>query len=317
MRRRRRMLRLLALVAAVAALTVAALAWPGRSARAEALISFRLPARGAHRFSPNAPDLAAAAPGAAPLLLFLPATGAQPAEYARFLRQAHDVGYSVLGLDYWNTGPSLARSCEGDMGCYGAMLANRFDGSDPTRFSRVTAADSIDSRLVTALGYLRRHDPAGRWQRYLRPDGDVRWRDLVLAGHSQGGGEAVFIAHRYPVRGVLLFSAPAQSLDGRTADWLSRPGATPASRIWALDDVHDMYAARIAPTWRALGIRAGAPAQLPTGAHGLLTTLRLGDGVQSHSRVVTDRTPLGADHEPVLAPTWRWMLSRPLATGTA
>jgi hypothetical protein len=298
-----------ALVAIACALTAGMLAWPGRTAQAEGPLSFTLPSQHGRAIVPDTSDIAESAPGGAPLLVFLPATRAVPQDYTRFLDTAHAAGLSVLGLAYSNLGPSLAKSCGPDMACYGDMLANRFDGTRPTRFSEVGAGDGILGRLHDALAYLSTRDPAGDWQRYRDGDG-VRWNRLVLAGHSQGGGEAAYIAHLHAVRGVLMFSAPAESLDGHTADWLSMPSATPTSRFWGLDDQRDMYAPRVVATWRALGVGTGAPALLPNGAHGLITTLPLGDGGQSHARVVSDRTPLDADGRPVLEPVWRWMLSR-------
>lgn len=307
--KRHRALLIVALLTAVFAVTVAMLAWPGHAAQAAGPVTFRLDPRGSHELVPDALNIADPAAGNAPLLVFLPATGAVPQHYTRFLNTAHAAGFSVLGLDYPNGGPSLARSCGADMGCYGDMLANRYDGSDPTAFSDVRPAGAILDRLDDSLAYLRTHDPSGEWQRY--EDGSrVRWGRLVLAGHSQGGGAAAYIAHVHRVRGVLMFSAPAESLDGHTAAWLSAHSATPASRMWALDDVHDIYAARIRPSWSALGVLAGAPSRLPEGAHGLLTTLPLGTPGQAHDRVVSDATPLGPGDRPVLEPVWRWMLAR-------
>jgi pimeloyl-ACP methyl ester carboxylesterase len=306
---RHRVLLAAALVAAVCATVAGMLAWPGRTAEAEGRTTFRLAMAHGRTAVPDVLNIAQSAPGDAPLLLFLPATGSVPEQYTRFLDTAHAEGFSVLGLAYPNTGPSLAHSCESDMACYGDMLANRFDGTRPTRFSSVGEDDAILARLRDALAYLADHDPAGRWQRY-RDGSSVRWKRLVVAGHSQGGGEAAYISHLHPLRGALLFSAPAESLDERTAEWISMTSATPESRVWALDDVHDVYAARIAPTWRALGITPGAPTRLPTGAHGLLTTLPLGTRGQAHNRVVNDETPLDANGHPVLEPVWRWMLGR-------
>ncbi|GAA4185851.1 hypothetical protein GCM10022288_08530 [Gryllotalpicola kribbensis] len=310
---RHRVWLVLALAAAVCAATLGMLAWPGHVAEAAGPIAFRLSSPADHALRPDALNLAESSPGNAPLLVFLPATGAVPRSYTRFLDTAHGAGFSVLGLDYHNIGPSLAHSCEADLACYGDMLANRYDGSHPTRFSRVAPGGAIVDRLDDSLAYLCAHDPAGRWQRYLRGS-EVRWNRLVLAGHSQGGGEAEYIAHRHAVRGVLMFSAPAEAMGGAAAGWLSGPSATPASRVWALDDVHDVYAARILPSWRALGIRPAAPARLPTGAHGLRTTLPLGTPGQAHDRVISDATPLGPDRRPVLEPVWRWMLARVAAT---
>ena len=306
---RHRALQLIALLAVVCAVTLGMLARPNGAAEAAGPISFRLAPKGSAEFAPDARDIAESAPGDAPLLVFLPATGAVPERYTRFLDTAHAAGFSVLGLDYPDNGASLARSCGPNMACYGDMLANRYDGSDPTSFSDVSSQNAILDRLDTSLAYLRTHDQAGDWQRYLRGT-RPRWQRFVLAGHSQGGGMAAYIAHLHRVRGVLMFSAPAETMDGRTAGWLADHSATPASRMWALDDVHDIYAARIAPSWRELGITPGTPARLPANGHGLLTTLPLGTPGQAHGRVVSDRTPLDSSGTPVLEPVWQWMLDR-------
>jgi hypothetical protein len=311
----RRWVTVFAAISAALAVIAFALAGPAHEARADGFVTFRLPREGAHGVTPDAADFAASAPGSAPLLVFLPATGAAPQRYRLFLETAHSAGYSVLGLDYPDTGPSLARSCQGDMRCYGEMLANRFDGQDPSRFSRVRADNAILDRLHDALDYLSVHDAAGAWDRYRTASGP-RWGDVVLAGHSQGGSEAAYMAHLRRVRGVLMFSAPAESVGGRVPAWLSRHSATPPSRMWALDDTGDVYAARIVPSWRALGIAPGRPTRLPRGTHGLVTTLELGTPGQAHGRVVSDGTPLGAHGAPVLEPVWRWMLRQPLGHAT-
>jgi len=310
------MLQSVAIAAAICAVSAAALLWPMGSAHAETLLTFRLPSEEGRTVAPNQPDIAESAPGTAPLLVFLPGTGSVPSSYMRFLDTAHAEGYSVLGLDYPDMGHSLARSCQGDMACYDDMLANRFNGADPTQFSAVHPSDAIADRLNDALGYLDAHDADGSWQRY-RVGSRVRWTDLVLAGHSQGGSEAAYIAHVHKVRGVLMFSSPGEGLAGQTPTWTTRPSATPASREWALDDTHDAFAARIAPTWRALGIPSGAPARIPVGAHGLLTTLELGTPAEAHSRIIKDSTPLGTDHRPILEPVWQWMLRQPIDAGDA
>jgi hypothetical protein len=271
---------------------------------------FRLRAHGI-RYSPNARNVAMRSDARGPLLLFLPATGAVPRDYRQFLNTAGDLGYHVLALDYWNRGPSVARTCERDANCYSDLQANRFDGSHPTRFSAIAPEDSILDRLRRALTTLGRHDPHGGWGRFAHGD-HVRWNRIVVAGHSQGGGESAFIAHHHAAQGVLMFGSPVESVDGVTAAWMAHPGATPVTRYYAFDSRRDMYADRITGSWRALHL-PGRPQLLGSTpphrlAHQLVTDRRIGDRRQSHSLFITDRGPRGHRDNPVFQKVWAAML---------
>lgn len=276
------------------------------------LLEFRLPYLAGDR-EENAANLARHGAPGAPLLIFLPGTGAAPAHYSSFLRTASSVGYSVLGLDYYNLGRSLTRTCGPVAACYGAFQRNRLDGSAPSRFSQVEAENSIVARLRAALSFLRSRDTGGGWTRFLHGS-RIAWSRVVVAGHSQGGAHAAFIAHRYRVRGVLMFASPVMTYRGTTtAAWVGTPGRTPVSRMYGLDAVRDVYSRRILPTWAKLGMgsagtRPARPA--PTGAQALLTSLPMGNPRQAHGRVISDHTPRGADGTPQLEPTWRWMLTQ-------
>ncbi|MCI1207571.1 MAG: hypothetical protein LKF98_04780 [Microbacteriaceae bacterium] len=263
---------------------------------------------------PNAPDIAHAGRAGAPLLLFLPATGAIPQDYRRILTVAVRLGYSVLGLDYWNLGASVTRTCRSVADCYTRLQRNRFTGQDPGRFSRVNAANSIRHRLLLALRVLKAKDPNGGWANYFHGT-TIRWGHIVLAGHSQGGGESAFISHSHRVRGVLMFSSPVETYDDVVASWMEHPGKTPARDMYALDSTNDIYADRIVRSWPHLGLnRLGAThtARTPTGSHRLVTTLHLGDPHQAHDRTATDATPLTHSGTPKLQRTWRWMLEQTL-----
>ncbi|MGT2427083.1 BPSS1187 family protein [Amnibacterium kyonggiense] len=264
---------------------------------------------------PDRSNYAARSSTGGPLLLLLSATGHQPRDYTRFLRLAADDGYHVLGLDYWNLGHSVASTCATDASCYGRLQRNRFDGSRPFAKSRVAPQDSVLGRLEPALAHLREQDPHGGWGNYLE-GGTVRWDRIVLAGHSQGGGEAAYIAHIRAVRGALLFGSPIVS-DGRTAaTWLSTPSRTPASRIYAFDNTSDQFWPRIEPSWRRLGL--GTP-QVVDGtthytSHALISEVRQ---AHAHLWVLDDATPKDAAGVPVYRPVWDWMLHRFLPARTA
>jgi hypothetical protein len=264
---------------------------------------------------PNQSNYAARTVGGGPLLLFLPATGQKPRDYTRFLRLAADDGYHVLGLDYWNLGHSVASTCATDAACYGRLQQNRFDGSRPFAKSAVTPRNSVLGRLKPALAYLRRSDPDGGWGRYL--DGDaVRWDRIVLAGHSQGGGESAYIAHIRSVRGALLFGSPIVTDGSTAATWLSTPSRTPASRIYAFDNTSDQFWPRIEPSWRRLGL--GTPQSVDGTTHYTSHAL-ISEVPQRHAHLwmLDDSTPKDAAGVPVYEPVWNWMLQRFLPVPTA
>ncbi|MFZ7088686.1 BPSS1187 family protein [Curtobacterium sp. RRHDQ10] len=276
---------------------------------------FRLDAVDGARLRPNHDDLAARTVANGPLLLFLPATRARPADYTDFLSTATSAGYHVLGLDYWNLGRSLSRTCGGSPHCYTEVQRNRFDGSSASRYSAVQPAGSIVSRLRTAVAHLDAADPAGGWGRFVQ-NGRVQWQDVVVAGHSQGGSEAAYIGHIRSVQGVLMFGAPAVSRGQAHASWLDRPGRTPVDRMYALAHVDDHFGRFIRPSWRTLALegarrpfvtRDGAPITDP---HVIETTVPVPVGRTAHSIVVSDHTPEDASGVPMLLPVWEWMLGR-------
>jgi hypothetical protein len=278
------------------------------------IVRFRLPSLDRSRLDPNALNIARAAAKPAPLLLFLPATGAVPENYQDFLMTAYSAGYSVLGLDYWNRGKSVASTCGANAGCYTSLQQNRFNGTDPTRFSRVNEANSILHRLRAALDYLKHNNPHGGWDRYLAKGGQsIRWSRIVLAGHSQGGGESAFISHFHSVKGVLMFSSPVETFKDVSASWMEKPGVTPASRMYGFDTTGDMFYARIIGSWQKLGMgtASGAAAtRTPSGSHVLLSSLYVGNAQEAHDRTVSDGTARNPDGAPVYEPVWKWMLAQ-------
>jgi pimeloyl-ACP methyl ester carboxylesterase len=301
----------LAVVATIAgAPASASVEKPGSDNAAAQIQTFRLPNSHGAPLVPNADNYATRASTSGPLLVFLPATGAVPAQYREFLDTAASSGYHVLGLDYRNLGRSVTETCKADSTCYTQIEQNRFDGSDPSRFSHVDPANSVLGRLQEALHYLSGHDKAGDWGQYLSGS-HIRWGQIVLAGHSQGGGESAFISHVHKVRGVLMFSSPVATFNGVSASWMGSPGATPPSRMYGFVNSNDLYIQRILGSWTKLDLSGDAPptsALIPTGSHALVSTLAVGNGEQSHFSSVADSTPQTALGSPRYLPVWTWML---------
>ncbi|HEY4269723.1 MAG TPA: hypothetical protein VGM94_16195 [Galbitalea sp.] len=263
---------------------------------------FRLATSATDPIVPNADNYASRTTPSSPLLLFLAATRHRPSDYREFLRVARAGGYHVLALDYWNRGLSVQKTCGTDARCYGAVQRNRLDGSRPGMFSAVNPANSIVTRLTSALARLQTKDPGGEWSRFVDASG-IRWNRIVVAGHSQGGGEAAYIAHIHRVRGALMFSSPVDSDHDIHAAWMAHPGATPASRLYGLVDTGDMFYRRVLASWQAMGMNA-----LPS--HEIVTHRRLGGPDASHLRDITDESPVAPDGTPVFAATWARMLAQ-------
>lgn len=276
-------------------------------------LTFRLPTLDGQQYTPNARNIAMRTRADGPLLLFLPATRAVPRDYRAFLDTAESAGYHVLGLDYWNIGMSVAQTCGARAGCYGDVQANRFDGSHPSRFSAIAKSDSILARLTHSLTMLAARDPSGGWDRYLS-HGGIRWDRIVVAGHSQGGGESAFIAHRHRVQGALLFASPVATDGTVVARSLLRSGRTPMARYYGFDASGDVYFRRIQGSWDAMGLggstrRSMISDTIPVGAgRALVTRMPLGSPGESHSRLITDDGPRNAIGEPLFRPVWLWML---------
>jgi hypothetical protein len=270
---------------------------------------------------PDARDWAARTTASGPLLVFLPATGHVPYDYQRFLTVAAQSGYHVLGLDFWNQGRSVAKTCRTDARCYTQVQRNRFNGNGPSRFSKVDEANSVVARLRAALDYLVKHDPDGGWNRYISSE-SIDWDDIVVSGHSQGGGEAAYIAHRTRVLGQLTFASPIITDDDSRASWLKQKGKTPTSVMYGFDDIHDVYYPRIVDSWRELGMGEKAlegriPVPSSTKQHTLVTTEDLGDPGLSHLRTITDGTPLTKTGKPLFLPVWKWMLKAVYPTASS
>jgi hypothetical protein len=157
------------------------------------------------------------------LFVFLPGTGAKPSEYHAILDEAAQRGYNAIGLAYDNRGTVNAMCARSrDPQCWGNVRGPR--------------AQEIEERLTQALQGLA---GGANWGEFVR-DGAPDWSAIVLSGHSQGAGEAVFLAKKHRVARVCGFDSPS---DGNkhvpVAAWLSNPSATAAGSIFIATNTDD------------------------------------------------------------------------------
>jgi hypothetical protein len=167
-------------------------------------------------------------------------------------------GLRLVALSYLNT-PAVSQVCVGrrlrtDADCAQRFRQQRSWGLPHAGLVDDRPEDAIVPRLTRLLQHLVRTDPAGNWGDYLADDAP-RWDRLVLAGQSQGGGMAAFIAQTKAVAGVLVFSGgwDRGEADGLAA-WYSRPSATPAVRWHATFHVAEAQADTMASAYQRLGV---------------------------------------------------------------
>lgn len=192
----------------------------------------------------------------APLAVFLPGTGGTSSEAPLLLLQTIvQQGYRVVYLSY-DDEPAADQICPRQpAGCFTAFReARSFGGMEPP--VPTPRQEAIVQRLADLLRYLDRQHPGQGWNAYLTPEGAPAWPRIVLSGLSQGAGMAAFIAKRYPVDRVVLFSSPWDALgpQKRPASWLFGPSATPPERWWAERHVRENTTRLIANAYQALGI---------------------------------------------------------------
>jgi hypothetical protein len=262
-------------------------------------------------------------PVAGKLVVLLPGTGAEPADYARFLAEGSARGYHVIGLSYANS-QSVEGLCQNSPAtdCHAEVREEILTGQDRSSLLQVSPPNAINNRINRLLTWLHTQFPDEGWDQFVG-ETSVSWPRITVAGHSQGGGHAAFIAKRVRVDRAVYFGAPPDWNLQRDAPalWLGAPGATDASRQFGVVHLRDNIVppARADANWRQLGMAAGGPVVLtdstsaPWGnSHRLTTDLPFNPASRAqnpfHGAPITDAsTPLDAQGEPRYRTLWHYL----------
>lgn len=169
-----------------------------------------------------------------------------------------------------------------------------------TNYPSTSLGDSVINRLVFLIDYMACKDikQPSVWQSFLVDDPSgtspyvtphtancsglaysrhvlPKWSQIVMAGHSQGGGTSGFMGMSLPggVRRVAMFSAPQDNLGGNksvptanaslVASWISGATQTPLSAFYGLrngsgsatpnNDAEGVYGNNVYNSWLYLG----------------------------------------------------------------
>ena len=243
------------------------------------------------------------------LFLWLPGSYGRPIDNQYILDLAASNGYRAIGLEYYNIPPVISICVEvPDIACSTRVREERLTGTDTSPEVDVSTADSILNRFTKLLVYLQTHYPKDGWHQFLQ-DGKPNWSKIVLGGHSQGSGMAAFMAKRFAVARVVLFSGPADYSRPahQLADWLRQPSATPPECWYGLYHAKEKAARAFNLAYSLLGL---LPSHIRVVELAPRTNEVLSDDPY-HGSVIGDRvTPLDANGRPAYREVWSFLIGR-------
>ena len=256
------------------------------------------------------------------LFVFLPGATGKPRGYQLLEQEAARLGYHVIGLMYHNEF-SIAASCDptGDLDCAGNMRFENIEGVDRSPFVATNRANGIENRLTKLLLYLDAQYSDEGWSQFLN-NGEPKWTQIAVGGHSLGAGQAAMIGTLHPVDRVIMIAGPAPEAGYAWATI----GRTPAVKYLELVHLRDHFSTVIIANVDAFDLERFGEAVAPelsappySGAHVLVTDLEPPGGYATPnphlSTAVDFATPRASDGTPLLRDAWRYLLGEPPIAG--
>jgi S-formylglutathione hydrolase FrmB len=186
----------------------------------------------------------------------------------------------------------------------------------------IDANNCIKNRLLKLLIYLNAQYPSQNWAQFFNGSTDVNWSKVVIAGHSQGGGHAFYIAKKVAVDRTIAFA----SIDwnnslNQNASWVTQPGATDISKYYSFNHTGDEVFgyANVQTQLAAMGVTGPAvnteTATSPySNSHTLTTTATPAIATfGNHSVICLDQyitKDAGGNVKPTIIKAWEYLLGK-------
>lgn len=239
-------------------------------------------------------------------------------------------GYKVIALKYSNDVAAVSACADSaDEDCYFNFRNEIVFGIDGSSQVDVDQSNAIINRLEKLLLHLDREYPTENWSQFISGTGDLNWSQILLSGHSQGGGHAAFMAQQFEVDRVLMFASPNDysNFYSSPASWVSREGLTPSPRYFAFGNLFDEVVdfEKQFQVWTEMDLLMNVDSMNVdrlecnyNNAQLLYTRHTSGSGLApNHSSVIRDEeTPIGIEG-PVFQPVWEYMLGVCQAVSTS
>lgn len=256
------------------------------------------------------------------LLLFIPGTNATPNDYKMFLRTAANIGYHTIGLTYENLKSINIEICPAtqDPTCHGRARREIWFGEDTHDSITINYENSILNRLTKFLKYLELNYPNENWGQYLVGDTNINWSSVVIAGHSQGAGNATYGSKFYKMNRVIMISWVDWMWPGTNPLWITQSGLTPDSAYFGFIHTGDASIYNGIPiAWSNFGMQPyGAITSIDSitnpynNSHSLITSKAINHSptqTNFHNATCVDWvTTITNNGDTLYKPVWEYML---------
>ncbi|EIC22245.1 BPSS1187 family protein [Thiorhodovibrio frisius] len=253
------------------------------------------------------------------LFLFLCGSYGTPTHQKRITSLAANMGYHAINLSYpnsWTVG-GLCRDAT-DTNCHGKLRLDILDGGNRSGLIDIGRKNSIEARLYALLNLLSSSRTDQGWEQFCCGSHCIDWSKVVVAGHSQGGGQAAIIGKTYQVLRVVMLAAPVDFVRtiNQHADWISAEGVTPTERYFGFVHSDDEGFDRILECWKLMRLDDSAIAVVDQSDSAFKQSRRLVTRIKNvrrgkyHACVAQDNlTPIGTQGQPVFEPVWHYLLN--------
>jgi len=261
------------------------------------------------------------------LLLFIGGTFSSPKNYDYITRHAASLGFAVINVTYPNDVLTTLLAGSGDSLAFNKFRQEICFGTQVSSAVNVDTFNSIYIRTLKLLQFLSQLS-SHNWGRYLASDSTLDWSKILVSGHSQGAGHACYLAKKFDVERVVMFSGPNDysTYFNNSAPWLRETGITPISRHFVFLHLQD----EIVPfenqyaNISGLGMLDAEDTILIDNldspflnSHCLYSNHAPGSSGNYHnSTVIYTATPLDGSGNPIFVPVWDYMFTGDAATSS-
>jgi|GEM_PF-361632 len=254
------------------------------------------------------------------LLLYMVGTINNPANDLLFTKMAANNGFHVISLKYINN-KSATTACanDNDTTCYENFHKESIFGTDLITAINVDTANSILNRTEKLLQYLTTNFSSENWGQYLNGNA-IDWSKVIVAGHSQGSGQATYLGHLFPVQRVLMFGGPNEYMNNhkKIAPWFSVNNTTADSNYYSFGNTNDeiSFTSQLL-VWNKIGLNNHGDTinvnnySCPYNNRRMLYTDNFYTGTitpNHNSVMVDDYTPIDGNGKPLYEDVWKYML---------